>query len=62
MTANAGATRTLDGTVIGDAPLISVRGLVNRFGEQLVHDGVDPTLRAAEISAWSAAPALASRC
>ena len=45
-TANA---RTLDGVVIGDAPLIRVRGLVNRFGEQVVHDGVDLDVRRGEI-------------
>jgi len=41
--------RTLDGVVIGDAPLIRVRGVVNRFGEQVVHDGVDLDVRRGEI-------------
>ncbi|HQY82890.1 MAG TPA: ATP-binding cassette domain-containing protein, partial [Thermomonas sp.] len=41
--------QTLDGVVIGDAPLIRVRGLVNRFGDQLVHDGVDLDVRRGEI-------------
>ena len=41
--------RTLDGVVIGDAPLIRVRGLVNRFGEQVVHDGLDLDVRRGEI-------------
>ena len=40
---------TVDGVVIGDAPLIRVRGLVNRFGEQIVHDGVDLDVRRGEI-------------
>ena len=43
------AQRTLDGVVIGDAPLIRVRGLVNRFGEQVVHDGIDLDVRRGEI-------------
>ena len=47
--ANANALDTLDGVVIGDAPLIRVRGLVNRFGEQCVHDGVDLDVRRGEI-------------
>ena len=46
---NADAERTLDGVVIGDAPLIRVRGLVNQFGEQRVHDGVDLDVRRGEI-------------
>lgn len=35
--------------MIGDAPLIRVRGVVNRFGEQVVHDGVDLDVRRGEI-------------
>ena len=31
------------------APRVEVRGLVNRFGAQLVHDGLDMTVEAAEI-------------
>jgi phospholipid/cholesterol/gamma-HCH transport system ATP-binding protein len=31
------------------APIIRVRGLVNRFGEQVVHDGVDLDVRPGEI-------------
>lgn len=31
------------------APIIRVRGLVNRFGEQVVHDGVDLEVRRGEI-------------
>ena len=31
------------------APIIRVRGLVNRFGEQVVHDGVDLDVREGEI-------------
>ena len=40
---------TIDGVVLGEAPLIRVRGLVNRFGEQLVHDGVDLDVQRGEI-------------
>jgi phospholipid/cholesterol/gamma-HCH transport system ATP-binding protein len=36
-------------TTINDEPIIRVRGLVNRFGEQVVHDGVDLDVRAGEI-------------
>jgi phospholipid/cholesterol/gamma-HCH transport system ATP-binding protein len=31
------------------APRVEVRGLVNRFGAQIVHDGLDMTVEAAEI-------------
>ncbi|QIL21498.1 ABC transporter ATP-binding protein [Thermomonas sp. HDW16] len=31
------------------APIIRVRGLVNRFGDQLVHDGIDLDVRRGEI-------------
>lgn len=41
--------RTLDGVVIGDEPLISVRGLVNKFGDQVVHDGVELDVKRGEI-------------
>ncbi|WP_449447216.1 ABC transporter ATP-binding protein [Thermomonas brevis] len=41
--------RSFDGDDLGDAPLIRVRGLVNRFGEQVVHDGVDLEVRRGEI-------------
>ncbi len=41
--------RTLDGVLIGDKPLIKVRGLVNRFDEQVVHDGVDLDVQRGEI-------------
>ena len=40
---------TVDGVVIGDAPLIRVRGLVNRFGEQVVHENLDLDVRRGEI-------------
>jgi phospholipid/cholesterol/gamma-HCH transport system ATP-binding protein len=33
----------------GAAPVISVRGLVSRFGAQVVHDGLDMEVRANEI-------------
>jgi phospholipid/cholesterol/gamma-HCH transport system ATP-binding protein len=36
-------------TATDDAPIIRVRGLVNRFGDQVVHDGVDLDVRAGEI-------------
>jgi len=42
--------------------VIRVRGLVTRFGSQTVHDGLDLDVRRGEVSAWSAAPAPASRC
>lgn len=32
-----------------DTPVIEVRGLVNRFGAQVVHDGLDMAVRAGEI-------------
>ncbi|MBT2188564.1 ABC transporter ATP-binding protein [Sphingobium nicotianae] len=32
-----------------DAPIIEIRGLVNRFGDQLVHDGLDLDVRRGEI-------------
>ncbi|RYZ71782.1 MAG: ATP-binding cassette domain-containing protein [Lysobacteraceae bacterium] len=32
-----------------DAPIIRVRGLVNRFGEQVVHEGLDLDVRPGEI-------------
>lgn len=31
------------------APIVAVRGIVNRFGEQLVHDGVDLDVRRGEV-------------
>ncbi|HEY6454489.1 MAG TPA: ATP-binding cassette domain-containing protein [Steroidobacteraceae bacterium] len=31
------------------APRVEVRGLVNRFGDQIVHEGLDMTVEAAEI-------------
>ena len=40
---------TIDGVIVGEAPLIRVRGLVNRFGEQVVHDGVDLDVQRGEI-------------
>lgn len=60
---NAAAVDTLDGVAIGDAPLIRVRGVVNRFGEQCVHDGVDLDVRRGEILGVDpAVPVPASRC
>ncbi|MGJ7901604.1 ABC transporter ATP-binding protein [Lysobacter sp. 1R34A] len=32
-----------------DAPIIRIRGLVNQFGEQVVHDGLDLDVRRGEI-------------
>ena len=43
------AMNTIDGVIVGEAPLIRVRGLVNRFGEQVVHDGVDLDVQRGEI-------------
>jgi phospholipid/cholesterol/gamma-HCH transport system ATP-binding protein len=31
------------------APRVEVRGLYNRFGNQIVHEGLDMTVEAAEI-------------
>ncbi|TCT25443.1 ABC transporter ATP-binding protein [Thermomonas haemolytica] len=39
----------LDEAAGADAPIIRVRGLVNRFGSQVVHDGVDLDVRRGEI-------------
>jgi len=36
-------------TAGADVPLIAVRGIVNRFGEQRVHDGLDMDVRRGEI-------------
>ncbi len=33
----------------GDMPIIKVRDLVNRFGDQIIHDGVDLDVRRGEI-------------
>ena len=49
MTDKPNPERTLDGVVIGDEPLIQVRGLVNKFGDQVVHDGVELDVRRGEI-------------
>ena len=38
-----------DGLVTGNDALIQVRGLVNRFGNQTVHDGLDTDIRRGEI-------------
>jgi phospholipid/cholesterol/gamma-HCH transport system ATP-binding protein len=43
-TPNAG-----DADADADAPVIRVRGLVNQFGEQVVHDGLDLDVRRGEI-------------
>ena len=32
-----------------DAPIVAVRGIVNRFGDQLIHDGVDLEVRRGEV-------------
>jgi phospholipid/cholesterol/gamma-HCH transport system ATP-binding protein len=34
---------------MSDAPILSVKGIVNRFGEQLVHDGVNLDVERGEI-------------
>jgi len=41
----------LNAVIVPDAaePIVRVRGLVNRFGEQLVHDGLDLDVRPGEI-------------
>jgi len=40
---------TTDAATPVEEPIIRVRGLVNRFGEQVVHDGLDLDVRAGEI-------------
>ena len=40
---------TAQDTDANDAPIIRVRGLANRFGEQVVHDGLDLDVRRGEI-------------
>ncbi len=46
-----------------DEPIVRVRGLVNRFGEQVVHDGLDlEVVPRRDSSASSAVRAPASRC
>ena len=42
------APRAGDG-VLEEAPVVRIRGMANRFGEQVVHDGVDLDLRRGEI-------------
>lgn len=41
--------RTRDDSELGDAPLIRVRGVINRFGAQVVHDGLALDVRRGEI-------------
>ena len=36
-------------TLPDTTPIVSVRGLINRFGEQVVHDGLDLEMRRGEI-------------
>jgi len=43
------ATETPVGTSAGREPIIRVRGLVNRFGDQVVHDGLDLDVLPGEI-------------
>jgi phospholipid/cholesterol/gamma-HCH transport system ATP-binding protein len=40
---------TVEGENDGDAPIIRVRGLANRFGDQVVHEGLDLDVRRGEI-------------
>jgi ABC-type sugar transport system ATPase subunit len=54
--------RNRERLVIGNADDRGVRGLVNRFGEQVVHDGVDLDVRRGEILGVVGGPAPASRC
>ena len=42
--------------------VITVHGLKNSFGDQIVHDGLDLEVRRGEISAWSADRAPANPC
>ena len=39
----------LRGELVSRSPIISVRGVVNRFGSQVVHDGVDLDVYAGEV-------------
>ena len=43
------ADNTLPTPASDDTPIIRVRGLVNRFGEQVVHDGLELDVRRGEI-------------
>ena len=43
------ATDATDAAAAGAGPIISIRGLANRFGAQVVHDGLDLDVRAGEI-------------
>ena len=45
-----------------EAPPIVVEGLVNRFGDFAVHDGLDLTGRSARFWAWLADRAAANLC
>ncbi len=47
--ANGHVFRTIDGVVVDDNALIRVRGLVNRFGTQTVHEGLDLEVHRGEI-------------
>lgn len=47
--ASGSVFRTIDGVVVDDSALIRIRGLVNRFGEQVVHDGIDLDVHRGEI-------------
>src|SRR5689334_2524148 len=42
---------TVNGNITPAAgePIISIRGLVNRFGKQVVHDGLDLDVRRGEV-------------
>jgi phospholipid/cholesterol/gamma-HCH transport system ATP-binding protein len=46
---SAAAANMLGATDDAAEPIIRVRGLVNRFGEQVVHDGLDLDVRPGEI-------------
>ncbi|MBH2010029.1 ATP-binding cassette domain-containing protein [Thermomonas sp.] len=43
------ALRAGNGSAAGETPVVRVRGVVNHFGEQVVHDGVDLDVRRGEI-------------
>ena len=44
-----GVDNASSNSAAGDSPIIRVRGLVNRFGEQVVHEGLDLDVRRGEI-------------
>lgn len=46
---NAQTRTTTGSSAVHEAPIVCVRGLVNRFGAQVVHDGLDMDVQRGEI-------------